>query len=205
MSNAQLPQEPPAPVEQSEREPLQKDKHATRLISVFEILEMFALYFAIGMALLLLFFRHCPVSGDSMYPTLRDGDVLIVTTFGYTPKGGDIIVCQSPTHGLDVPLVKRVIATEGQTVHINYETWAVTVDDVLLDEDYINFQAGSDMRGSDYLPDTFTVPEGCLFVMGDNRNESLDSRRWEIGFIDNRYVLGRVSLRLLPFSEFGMF
>ena len=162
------------------------------------------LCFAAGLIVLLLFFRHSPVVGSSMYPTLKDGDILIVSTFNYTPKNGDIIVCQSESYGLDTPLVKRVIATEGQTVTIDYQSWTVSVDGVTLDEGYINKDTAP-MNPSNYLTETFTVPENHLFVMGDNRNGSTDSRDERIGFIDERYVLGKVSIRLLPFSEFKFF
>lgn len=169
----------------------------------FEWVEMFAVYFAISVAVLLLLFRHCPVNGESMRDTLQNGDLLIVSLLGYTPEGGDIIVCQSETYGLDRPLVKRVIATAGQTVSIDYTDWTVTVDGEALEEDYILKREGFDMLRSNYLPETFTVPEGKVFVMGDNRNNSKDSRSSEIGFIDERYILGKVVLRLLPFSKFG--
>ena len=175
-----------------------------RFSRFFEWVELFALCFAAGLTVLLLFFRHSPVVGLSMYPTLSEGDILIVSTFNYTPKNGDIIVCQSESYGLDTPLVKRVIATEGQTVTIDYESWTVTVDGVTLDEDYIN-KASVPMNPSNYLSDTFTVPENHIFVMGDNRNGSTDSRDERIGFIDERYVLGRVSVKLLPFSDFKFF
>ena len=175
-----------------------------RFSRFFEWIELFVLCFAAGLMLLLLFFRHSPVIGTSMYPTLSEGDILIVSTFNYTPENGDIIVCQSETYGLDTPLVKRVIATEGQTVTIDYESWTVTVDGVKLDEGYIN-KANVPMNPSNYLPNTFTVPENQIFVMGDNRNGSSDSRDERIGFIDERYVLGKVSMRLLPFSDFKIF
>ncbi len=171
----------------------------------FEWVEMFAVYFAIGVAVLVLLFRHCPVNGESMMGTLKNGDVLIVSVLGYTPSGGDIIVCQSESYGLDRPLVKRVIATSGQTVSIDYTEWKVTVDGVELDEDYVLKREGFDMLRSNYLDGTFTVPEGTVFVMGDNRNNSKDSRSSDIGFIDERYILGRVVLRLLPISEFTVF
>lgn len=171
----------------------------------FEWIEMFALYFAIGIVLLTVFFRHSPVVGTSMYPTLKENDIVIVRQIFYSPKAGDIIVCQSATYGLEKPLVKRIIATEGQTVSIDYESWTVTVDGVVLDEQYVNFQENKPMRGSDYLEDTFTVPEGMLFVMGDNRNGSSDSRSSIIGFIDERLVIGKLAFRFLPISEFKIF
>jgi len=181
------------------------NKSPSLLTAVFEWVEMFAIYLSIGIAILMIFIRHCPVNGKSMQNTLQDKDVLILSTFAYTPKNGDIIVCQSATYELDKPLVKRVIATEGQTVRIDYKNWEVTVDGVTLDEEYV-LKDGSDiMRPSNYLPEEFTVPEGKLFVLGDHRNDSSDSRLERIGFIDERYVVGKVWLRVLPFSDFTVF
>jgi signal peptidase I len=171
---------------------------------VFDWVEMLALYFSIGLILIILFFKHSPVVGNSMNPTLSNGDILIVSTFMYTPKANDIIVCQSESYGLEKPLVKRIIATEGQTVKIDYKSWTVTVDGKVLEEDYIKREADS-MRGSNYLPETFTVPENCVFVMGDNRNGSSDSRIREIGFIDERYILGKVAFRIAPVTKFKFF
>ncbi len=169
--------------------------------SAFDWIELFMIYFSVGILIILCLFRHSPVVGSSMVPTLHNGDLLIVSQLMYTPECGDMIVCQSETYGLDKPLVKRVIATAGQTVSIDYENWKVTVDGKVLDEDYVNFEQGTIMKPSDYLTETFTVPKGKLFVMGDNRNHSADSRSSVIGLIDERYVLGKVKLKLYPFSD----
>ena len=174
---------------------------------VFEWVETFTVYFAIGLFIILMFFRHSPVVGTSMVPTLHNNDLLIVSQFMYTPKAGDIIVCQSETYGLETPLVKRIIATGGQTVRIDYESWTVTVDGVTLSEDYINRPIASDniMKPSDWLLSEFTVPEGYLFVMGDNRNGSTDSRSSSVGFIDERYVMGKVAIKLFPLKDFKIY
>mgnify|MGYP005815441447 CR=1 FL=1 len=172
---------------------------------VFEWAELFALYFAIGMIIILACFRHSPVEGSSMYPTLNENDVLIVSRLYFTPKCGDIIICQSPVYGLERPLVKRVIAVAGQTVEIDYDNWTVSVDGTVLDESYINRESGRGMLRSDYLEDTFTVPQGCVFVMGDNRNHSNDSRFSEIGMIDERYILGKVCVKIYPIGDFSFF
>ena len=157
-----------------------------------------------------MFFRHSPVVGTSMVPTLHNKDLLIVSQFMYTPKAGDIIVCQSETYGLETPLVKRIIATGGQKVSIDYKNWTVTVDGVTLNEDYINRPTASEtdqpiMKPSDWLPSEFTVPEGYLFVMGDNRNGSTDSRSSSVGFIDERYVMGKVAVKIFPFKDFKIY
>ena len=174
---------------------------------VFEWVETFTVYFAIGLFIILMFFRHSPVVGTSMVPTLHNNDLLIVSQFMYTPKAGDIIVCQSETYGLETPLVKRIIATGGQTVRIDYESWTVTVDGVTLSEDYINRPIASDniMKPSDWLLSEFTVPEGYLFVMGDNRNGSTDSRSSSVGFIDERYVMDKVAVKLFPLKDFKIY
>ena len=177
------------------------------LYSLFDWVAMIALYFAIAMLVLVVFFTHSPVNGSSMNPTLSDGDVVIISKFAYTPKNGDIIVCQSSeSYGLEKPLVKRIIATEGQTVSIDYTNRTVTVDGKLLDESYITSGTNA-FDKSDYLEDTFVVPKGKVFVMGDNRTHggSADSRLQEIGMIDEGYIVGKVVLRLFPLNSIKTF
>ena len=173
-----------------------------RLFAAFEWVETIVLYFAVAMAILVLLFTHSPVVGTSMSPTLDNGDVLIIRKLGYTAKPGDIIVCQSETYGMEIPLVKRVIAIEGQTVTINYKERTIIVDGIALNEDYI---AESDLPfdASDYLPNTFTVEKDKVFVMGDNRypSKSLDSRFEQVGMIDERNVLGKVCVKIFPLNK----
>ncbi len=143
--------------------------------------------------------RLVGVSGDSMYPTLHDGDMLtLLSNFIYEPKAGDIVVLDAPDFG-DYALVKRVIATEGQTVDIDFSSGQVWVDGVLQNEPYINEPTHRD----DGTVFPLTVPNGCVFVMGDNRNHSSDSRDPRIGCVDQRYVLGKVLRIVLPFNRFG--
>ena len=143
-------------------------------------------------------FRTIDVVGHSMEPTLNESDKLIVTDLFYTPKYGDIVVLRKDSFG-EQPIVKRVIATEGQTVDIDFEQGIVYVDGVALDEPYI---AEPTTRPIDFDGEV-TVPEGCVFVMGDNRNKSTDSRDEDLGMVDERYIIGHVVLRVLPLNKFG--
>ena len=148
--------------------------------------------------------RIISVDGPSMLPTLHDKDMLLLRSIGYTPKQGDIVVLTKDfDHYVDQPIVKRVIAVGGQTVRIDYEESKVYVDGVALDEPYINeklmFRPGGKLTIEE-----LTVPEGSVFVLGDNRNNSSDSRHYELGAIDNRYILGEAIMILLPFSDAGV-
>ena len=140
--------------------------------------------------------RLIGVDGHSMVPTLQDGDRLLVTTslLSGEYKYGDIVIIQKGAFAGGEPIVKRVIATEGQTVDIDFTAGAVYVDGQLLEEDYI--------RQPTYLEEGLefpvTVPEGCVFVMGDNRNDSDDSRDPELGPVDTRQILGRAVFLLFP-------
>lgn len=142
--------------------------------------------------------RVTGIIGPSMEKTLFNDEKVVVSNLFYTPKQGDIIIWTKESFKNE-PIVKRVIATENQTVNMNFETGEVYVDDVLLDEPYIN---GKMWRHYDV---TFPVkvPEGCMFVMGDNRNVSYDSRASEIGMVDTRCILGKVYGRIFPFNRIG--
>ncbi len=158
----------------------------------------------LGILLVFTFFiRIGYVDGPSMNETLHDGETLAVSNFFYTPKNNDIVVFQSPDSGIRGGIVKRIIATEGQTVDIDFDTWTVTVDGVALDEDYVNFEDGLSMRRYD-VEFPITVGKGKVFVMGDNRNHSNDSRGSQIGQVDTRFIFGRVLFRITPFSKFGV-
>ncbi|MCI8361342.1 MAG: signal peptidase I [Clostridiales bacterium] len=152
-------------------------------------------------------FRIVGVKGESMLQTLQPEDRVIITNLFYKPKAGDIVVIsrnytndenQVRTRDNE-PIIKRVIATEGQMVYIDFTTGEVVVDGVRLEEAYIN--TPTNLRYDIDFPQV--VPEGCIFVMGDNRNKSLDSRASEIGMVDERYVLGHAVFRVLPFGSFG--
>ncbi len=158
----------------------------------------------LALVLLILVFtfigRIIGVSGSSMVPTLHDGDMLLLQSIGYTPKQGDVVVLTKEFDAAEGPIVKRVIAVGGQHVKIDYAAGTVTVDGEVLDEPYINEAMVRPMGES--LTDV-EVPEGSIFVMGDNRNHSSDSRDVTLGTVDERYVLGRAVWVLLPFQNFG--
>jgi signal peptidase I len=139
--------------------------------------------------------RTIGVEGESMLQTLHSNDRVVVSGLFYTPKQGDIIIFRPPTDAFGhTPLVKRVIAIEGQTIRIDFETGDVFVDDVLMDEPYINDLTHNKLN----FTGEATVPDGHVFVMGDNRNRSSDSRDARIGMVDTRYILGKVLFLLIP-------
>lgn len=147
-----------------------------------------------------LLFRAVGVDGDSMKPTLHDKDWVAVagavTDFEY----GDIVVINQPWRR-NVPIIKRVIAVGGDTVNIDFQKNEVYVNGVKLNERYIL----EPTRLSYDVKFPLTVEEGKLFVMGDNRNDSIDSRSSEIGLIDERYVLGKALIRIFPIDEWDIY
>lgn len=149
----------------------------------------------------LIFFRVIVVSGDSMYSTLVDGDYLLLLSnlFYQDPQPGDIVVISKESYDHGKPIVKRVIATEGQTVDIDFENGTVFVDGAVLDEAYIN-NLTTDNRGTQF---PLTVDVNCIFVLGDNRSVSLDSRSPHIGQIDEREVLGKAIFLMIPGTSHG--
>ena len=161
----------------------------------FDFIELFIFTLVAVMFITSFLFRHSIVDGSSMENTLSNGEHLIISDLFYTPKYGDIIVCEDYTTVLKKPIVKRVIATEGQTVLITYNKIYVDGVDVTHDYEYIS------EPNYTYEPLEIIVPEGELFVMGDHRNNSTDSR--DIGTISEDAVLGKVILRFYPFNKFG--
>jgi signal peptidase I len=152
-------------------------------------------------AALCLCFRMVIVDGDSMYDTLVNGDYLLLVNniFYHDPQPGDIVVASKDSFRNGSPIVKRVIATEGQTVDIDFTTGTVYVDGTALDEPYI-YSPTTNPEGMVF---PLVVDEGCLFVMGDNRSRSMDSRDPEIGLIDKREILGKAILLMLPGNDDG--
>ncbi len=142
--------------------------------------------------------RQANVDGESMLPTLKDGEKLIVHHLFYEPAKGDIVIVDS--QGLGKPIVKRIIAEGGDTLDINFETGEVTVNGTVLQEDYILDLTQRDEMGHDY---PVTVPENCYFVMGDNRMNSLDSRSAAVGFVPEDEIMGKVVFRIWPLDRIG--
>lgn len=168
----------------------------------FDVIYIFVAF----MLLYVLLFRVVVVTGDSMNQTLVDGDMLFLVsnTVYHNPKQGDIIVASKDSFRNGECIIKRVIANEGQTVDIDFENRTVYVDGTPLEESYAFF--AEDDHGpmiQEGLEFPKTVPEGCVFVMGDNRNDSQDSRSPSIGFIDEREILGKAIFLLFPGTDEG--
>ncbi len=143
--------------------------------------------------------RVIDVKGHSMVPTLQDKDKLIITRLVGEYKRGDIVVLQKDSYSEDA-IVKRIIAVAGQTIDIDFDAGIVYVDGEALDEPYINELTHKHLD----FTGPVEVPEGCVFVMGDNRNNSTDSRRSTIGFVDTRSILGKAIFRILPIKSIGL-
>ena len=145
-------------------------------------------------------FRVVNVSGPSMLPTLRSNDRVILSSFFYKPHQGDVIVITHTTK-LKEPIIKRVVALENQVVDINFETGVVSVDGVALDESaYIENGITTQLSDFNY---PLQVPKGHVFVLGDNRSVSNDSRFIDVGMVDERYILGKAEMIVFPFNRFG--
>lgn len=153
------------------------------------------------MVIFLLLFRVVVVSGDSMYDTLLDGDYLLLVDrqlAGALHQGDVVVACKSSFRGGE-PIVKRVIATGGQTVDIDFDMGVVYVDGVALEEDYTH--TPTNLEEGMTFP--LTVEENHVFLMGDNRNDSMDSRSQEIGQVDVREIMGKVVFLLFPGTDEG--
>ena len=154
------------------------------------------------MLIYILIFRVVVVVGPSMKDTLVDGDrlVLLSNTLYRNPEYGDVIVASKESFGNGECIIKRVIATEGQNVDIDFGRGVVIVDGVELQEDYV--RTPTTLQEGVTFPTV--VPEGCVFVLGDNRNGSKDSRDPQIGFVDKREILGKAVFLMLPGTDGGL-
>lgn len=182
----------------------EKEKKQNLLLELYGMLHD-VVYLLAAVTLVFVFVvRLVGVQGDSMLPTLHNKDYLLLESnflFGGNDlKYGDVVVLNVPhyQHGGEGPIVKRVIATEGQTIDIDFDTGVVYVDGVRLVEDYVNAPTLYNWEGEFAMEYPATVPEGCIFVLGDNRNNSMDSRYAPIGMVDEQYVLGKVLFIALP-------
>ena len=142
--------------------------------------------------------RVIDVVGTSMNPTLFNGDKMLVSRLFYRPKVGDIVVFKKDEYDPNKALVKRVIAVEGQEINMDFENGIVYIDGQAISEPYIMEPTTKKL---DFIGPK-TVPEGCVFVMGDNRNASMDSRVSEIGMLDTRLILGKAYYVIYPLSSF---
>ena len=193
---------------QPDQDVIETKKPKDRLTAkdVYDLIELFVLAIGVIMLIFTLLCRISFVQGGSMEKTLFENDVLLVSDLFYTPTAGDIVVIQEPGVDDGKAIVKRIIATEGQTVEI--KTDGVYVDGKKLDETdgslgyTVDFSyPWGNSYDYQYAPKTVTLGEGQLFVMGDHRSVSLDSRMF--GPIDARCVIGKVYFRILPFSSLG--
>ena len=182
-------------------QPEQPEKKLTFRENVVLYLHDWVYLLAAVLVVFLIFFRVIVVSGDSMYKTLWDGDYLLLLSnvFYQEPQPGDIIVVSKKSFDNGSPIVKRVIAVEGQTVDIDFDAGIVYVDGIALDEPYIN-NLTINPEGMVF---PLTVEKGCIFALGDNRQVSRDSRDPAIGQIDKREVLGKALFLMLPGTSHG--
>lgn len=190
-----------------EDEPKEKQKRGF-IKNIFEWLDVVVASVVVVVVLFTFVFRMVAIDGDSMNNTLFNGERVIITNMFYEPKKGDIVVISRNTENSSVagaykePIIKRVIATEGDLVDIDFEKGIVYVNNKALKEDYIKEPTYT--HGDVKFP--LVVKENCVFVLGDNRNNSADSRSSDIGDngqVDVKYILGHAVLRVFPLNKFG--
>lgn len=176
----------------------EEKKPENKLVSgLYDIVSIFMTAVITIMVIFTFIFRFVGVVGPSMEDTLFDGDWLLVSAISSAPEYGDVVIVTQENYYHE-PIVKRVIATENQKVDIDFSKGIVYVDGKALDEPYVK-GITNDKYEVDF---PVTVPENCVFVLGDNRNHSSDSRSTKIGFIDENYILGKVKYRVFPFGDF---
>ena len=176
----------------------------TKLTFAQRLVELASIIASSIIAIMLIFtfvFRVVGVSGPSMMNTLRNGDWLLVSAFITEPERGDIVIVTQP-NTFNEPIVKRVIAVGGDTSDIDFAAATVTVNGKVINEPYLATPTTDDEGGWAY---PLTLEEGQVFVMGDNRQHSTDSRSADIGLIDENYILGQVMVRFSPLSSFTIF
>ena len=183
---------------------VQRDEKKSIWKEIFEWVQAIVVALVVAMFLRTYVFTLVDVSGSSMVPTLHDKDKLFVWRLANSYEQGDIVIFR-PAASKNTPYVKRVIATEGQSVDIRYNALEdcaeVYVDGEKLEENYINEKINGSHIGDGTYP--CVVPENCLFVLGDNRNNSSDSRLSVVGMVDTESVIGEAKCRLWPFDAVG--
>ena len=176
---------------------------------IFDWLEIIIIALSVVILLFTFVFKVVTISGDSMLDTLHSGEKVLISNLFYTPSRGDIVVIsRNEDNSIEYSnketcIIKRIIATEGQVVDIDFKSGVVSVDGVELDEDYV--YTPTNTSGDVEFP--VIVPKGHVFVLGDNRNNSSDSRFTMLGnegMVDTRNILGRALLRVLPIGKFGV-
>lgn len=189
-----------------------EDKYSA-LSDILEIAESVVLSIFVVLLIFTFVARPVTVDGRSMNPTLEDGDKLIMNSLFYTPDVGDIVIVDNQDSytlndagelvkggGLKKRIIKRVIATQGQEINIDFENGKVYVDGELRDEPFTAEPTFTDLGAFNY---PVKVPEGYVFVMGDNRNNSTDSRSNSVGFVKKEDIMGEAVFRFYPFGKFG--
>ena len=164
---------------------------------IYDIVKTILFMFSIICIIFTFIFRDANVVGNSMVNTLHNNDKIILTNFMYIPEPGDIVVINAENQ-IEKDIIKRVIATEGQTLRIDYNTGEVLVDGVIIDEPYISSYT---IKPNNEYDIPYVIPEGYIFVMGDNRNVSLDSRDSKIGLIPVSDVIGKAQFIFFPVNR----
>ncbi|NLT14188.1 MAG: signal peptidase I [Clostridiales bacterium] len=183
---------PEIPVEKKNNVQENREDH-TRL-ELYDWLQCIVSAILCGILIFVFIGRVIGVDGNSMLNTLRDRDTVIMSNLFYTPKYGDIVVFRDDKYDYNKPLVKRVIATEGQTIDFDFDAGKVFIDGREIVEPYIRELTHESLG----FVGPKTVPKGCIFVMGDNRNASADSRSDIVDMVDTRQILGKVLFVLIP-------
>lgn len=166
-------------------------------VFLFDIFKSVIFLFALISIIFTFFIKDVNIDGDSMKNTLLDGDKVVLTNFLYSPQVGDIVAIDAEEQIKKI-IIKRVIAVEGQTIKIDYDNNKVIVDGVAIDEEYTSTPTTMPIIGWD-IPEK--IPEGYIFVMGDNRSISLDSRSGTLQLIPKSMVLGKAQFVLYPFDH----